>query len=622
LNRFWRLFEKRKRSKSDDSLVPGIQRSENRGEKEKPHDVDLSSIEYIPLPPSPPVWEVDGRGDFSSEYSDPPHRGILEASGQGKYTKVVKLAESIPKEKLAGSTGQYVAKAYRNIILKRLKSDQVVPAARWAKEMLDAVSVHCSDVDKRRYNRIIKKLDKAAIKHEYTPMAVPPITREPPFLLKSKEDWSLTAAETLQKAERPDTAFLLIAITADGVLYGDRSGKSNLASDGVEALRRYNHTGKIVAERSIGHNSYRIGCNPKGGFYAIMDKDCGLHVYDSNLNTVIEKSLKNDRRVREHFKTLETSYWGELRSLIRAVDVNTDGVTYLFTIADEAWCCSLEGDTIWSARMPLKEGWERAVKRSKRVGTSEQIITALDTLELVLPTTSQEIKQRYRKLALQHHPDHNPGDPFANKHMQRINEAFQLLTGVDPDAIDLDVEESETTYFRRQGPDQVIERDFYRIEITVSVGSPQDMIYAASFSADDSGALLATYSGKVIEVNNIGRPIRAYDLGTVPKEIVDTGGYLYLLTSTRLYVLEQRERLVALIDVFHQGRLLVTTTGFCLLDRKRFQWFTPSGLKIGEISTRDPIRSLYDSDQGTVLETRQHRTTVKGLRLYECRVSM
>lgn len=84
-----------------------------------------------------------------------------------------------------------------------------------------------------------------------------------------------------------------------------------------------------------------------------------------------------------------------------------------------------------------------------------------------------------------------------------------------------------------------------------------------------------------------------------------------------MYIIEGRDRLVALVDVFRQGRLLVTPTGFGLLDSKCFQWFTPSGAKIGEIITRDPIRALYDSDDGAVLETRQHRTVVKGLLLSE-----
>jgi hypothetical protein len=201
--------------------------------------------------------------------------------------------------------------------------------------------------------------------------------------------------------------------------------------------------------------------------------------------------------------------------------------------------------------------------------------------------------------------------------MQEINEAFQILTGVDPSMIDIEVEESEVTYFRREAPDHVIEAGPIRLEIWGPSGPAQDWVYGASFSAHGAGAFLATYSGKVVEVDGTGVPLRVYDVSIVPDEIVDAGNYLYFLTPTRLYVLEQRDRLVALVDVFRQGRLVVTATGFGLLDNKRFQWFTPSGSKIGEIITRDPIRALYDSEDCAVLETRQHRAIVGGLRLFD-----
>jgi curved DNA-binding protein CbpA len=45
------------------------------------------------------------------------------------------------------------------------------------------------------------------------------------------------------------------------------------------------------------------------------------------------------------------------------------------------------------------------------------------------PTAStREIKEAYRKLALQFHPDVNEMDPVANEKMRFINEAFTTLT--------------------------------------------------------------------------------------------------------------------------------------------------------------------------------------------------
>ena len=72
----------------------------------------------------------------------------------------------------------------------------------------------------------------------------------------------------------------------------------------------------------------------------------------------------------------------------------------------------------------------------------------------------------------------------------------------------------------------------------VGVGELQaaDWIYAAAFGGPGSGAYLAGYSGRVVEVDSAGVAVRAYDIGAVPRRIVDTGDYLYILTDTRLYV--------------------------------------------------------------------------------------
>ena len=127
------------------------------------------------------------------------------------------------------------------------------------------------------------------------------------------------------------------------------------------------------------------------------------------------------------------------------------------------------------------------------------------------------------------------------------------------------------------------------------------------------GAYLATYSGKVILVSREGRPIVVYDIGTCPNEIVDVGRYTYFLTPTRLYVVEDRTKLAAFLDVFQQGRLLVSRTGFGLLTSKRLQWFTEAGVKVGELTTRDPIRAIHAVDGSAVVQTRQHQVQVRGL---------
>ena len=45
--------------------------------------------------------------------------------------------------------------------------------------------------------------------------------------------------------------------------------------------------------------------------------------------------------------------------------------------------------------------------------------------------TEKEIKQAFRRLARQHHPDVNPNDPQAEERFKEINEAYEVLS--DPE---------------------------------------------------------------------------------------------------------------------------------------------------------------------------------------------
>jgi molecular chaperone DnaJ len=52
-------------------------------------------------------------------------------------------------------------------------------------------------------------------------------------------------------------------------------------------------------------------------------------------------------------------------------------------------------------------------------------------LEIERTATIDEVKRAYRKLAVQHHPDRNPGDADAEEMFKRCTEAYQVLSDAD-----------------------------------------------------------------------------------------------------------------------------------------------------------------------------------------------
>jgi hypothetical protein len=143
------------------------------------------------------------------------------------------------------------------------------------------------------------------------------------------------------------------------------------------------------------------------------------------------------------------------------------------------------------------------------------------------------------------------------------------------------------------------------------VGPGEDWIYAAALSSD-GGAFLGAYSGRIVEVDASGQPLGVIDIGSTPRQIVPNPPYLYILGSTRLYVIESK-RLLRILDIFDQGSLLFVQNGFGLITAKSIRWFDCTGMECGEIRSEDPIRRIYPTAKGCAVETRQHRATVIGM---------
>ena len=279
---------------------------------------------------------------------------------------------------------------------------------------------------------------------------------------------------------------------------------------------------------------------------------------------------------------------------------------------DEAWCVDIGGKGLWGAKLPLKEGWTRVATPSRDFQTRGEVERALDVMGLSLPIVPDEVKRRYRALAKQWHPDVNPGEDQSQEKMKALNLAAETLTGIETRSLP---RYTGATFI--QGGN-LTEFEVGGLKVTMSMGMmageihASDWIYAACFAAKVDSVYLAGYSGRVVQVDEYGKGVRAYDIGSVPRRIVDTGNHLYLLTDTRLYILRD-DALHALIDTFEAGDLVVAQTGFGLLGKKSLRWFREDGHYLGSVVSKDPIRRVYSSDNSMIVETRQRRVAIRGV---------
>jgi|GEM_PF-516812 len=425
-------------------------------------------------------------------------------------------------------------------------------------------------------------------------------------------DWQIDRIEKIPKAERPDTAFRQLHPTDSGLFMIDDLGKAEDFDSYAASALRYDRSGRLVATGGMEHDIYRIGVHPLGRGLIAMSRDCIAHAYDDEFELILETDLRQAPEMSALSKRFDVPE-EKLRNHIRCVALSRAADRYLFTLVDEAWCVDIDGKGLWGAKLPVKEGWTQVASPSANSWTSAEVHRALSFMGLSLPVTSEETKQRYRELAKRWHPDLHPEDPQAQERMKELNASAEVVTGIEA----ADLPRYSGAMFGQDMNRMEFEVGGVSVSVSIGMQMPEiyaaDWIYAASFAAANDSAYLAGYSGRVVLVDENGTGVRTYDIGSVPRRIVDTGDYLYILTDTRLYVLRD-SALYALIDTHDAGDLVVAQSGFGLLEKKRLRWFWEDGTHLGGIVTKNPIRRVYhQGEKDLVVETRQRKAVIRGV---------
>jgi hypothetical protein len=431
----------------------------------------------------------------------------------------------------------------------------------------------------------------------------------------SGEGWRIQREESLSPQGRPNPAYRQMFPTNRSTTWLDPKGRREDFPDARTIVMTTDRNGDKIAERGLPLDAYRSDVNGDGSGMLFMSTEGVLHAHSEKLETLFVEQVKELPEYAAQAKRFGISDT-QLKNHTRCVAFSSDRTRFLVTIVDEAWCYEAgSGKPLWGLRFPSKEGWSEVVsERSERAGVSSEINAALQVMDLKLPVSPEEITRQYRALAKQWHPDKNQQRPEFTRKFQELSAAMELLTGMDLSTISRsEIENSSYQQMLHRFTVPMGGGQSSTMTISLQVGGSlgADWIYASAFAHEGLNSFLAGYSGRALEVDPSGRPVRVYDVGTVPKQIAETPTNLYILTATRLYVL-QGDRLQALVDVFDQGRLVIAHKGFGLLQPKSLRWFTPDGRELGEVQTKDPIRRAFYGNQGLVVETRSHRALVEG----------
>lgn len=558
---------------------------DKRGTHRKTRQLTASEGLYIPLPAAPNTWEEwEARNPLLAKYD-----ALFRKASSLKWQDMIEKYRIIPLEDRTGEVAKRMLSPYRQLRDRAFKNRRFSEAMQWATAMMEDVPAGITNTDRRKYNKAIDGLDEQKKKHSYEKVALEP-EEKPDLFAVAGRLWEVAEVAKLEYAEKPEKGLKELTITRDGFLYYSPRGGTEEFPDARSVIRIVGYNGEILLEQALTHDIYRMYSSPAASGFTVLSSDCNLYAYDGAGNLMYSENLN---------PVCDT------KNYIRCVAHNGFFDRLLFTSVDEAWCIDRSGRDIWAIETPPKAGWEKVYERIEHRGDQQEVASALQMLGLSLPVSPAEIKERYRTLALEWHPDRNPA-PNAHEVMIGITNAYEALTGMNAQAVLRPAKVEK--FYRKVISQQEIAPG---ISITMEMGGPgEDWIYAAGFSADGRITYLGEYSGRILQIDESGKVQRVYDVGNTPKSIVDTGTNLYVQTHTRLYVL-RGEQLVFIKDTYDVGDVIIGGTGFWYLAGKELQLFDNDGNEVGQVMTRDPIRSFYFADSRLIVETRQHRATIQ-----------
>ena len=285
---------------------------------------------------------------------------------------------------------------------------------------------------------------------------------------------------------------------------------------------------------------------------------------------------------------------------VRCVDLSPNGEFALFTSATKAYIMDKNLHTLSIWTMPSPEGYEVVTEGDTVM--SEEIKSALIILELSEYPKLEEVKKRFRHLAMIYHPDHNPNNPIAEEKMKKILHAYDVLTDEDIQAelANLGLDES---YYKVVSKKTIKYPGLnHSASITMSISGPGDWIYASYISENGDQIYLGCYSGKIYCIDLDGTAHKIYNSDSTIRKIFKHDPYLYIEAACSFFVMKN-DRVVKHIKLKEFEPVTYAHWGFVIKRGLELSFHEPNGYLVGTAVCSEAPWEIIPVNDGLIIRT-------------------
>lgn len=465
-------------------------------------------------------------------------------------------------------------------------------------ELIEALPAGVTDTDRRQFNKVVKVLKESD----------PSFQGQPLPLQKRRETRGKKPAAEVDSAsgigievQRDDTwerpkgerplRWQERQLTTKGFVAVHRAYDEQAGGYTSCRIMEYSPEGEMVSERDWEQSFYRLKVSQNGEHLIGYSDDLKMSLWTFGIDRLAERSIAREADNNKYH--------------VRCVDLSEDTTRFLFTSSTRAYLVDQLLRTLRVWIMPPPAGYE-VEHESQDDTANEQIERALATLELTGHPTQEAIKAQFRRIVFRYHPDRNPGNVAAQERTKEIILAYKRVSEEDVVTALEGLGGKESYYQVLHEADVEVGSAGLSMKFTISMIGPGDWIYASHMISSAERIYLGCYSGVIYSVDVNGNVLKVYHTDAPIDGILERGSYLYIWTSTSLYVL-QGDKVTNHIDLREGGLECFAEWGLIVKEGRSLVLFAEDGSWIGTVRFSKEPREVIPAVTGLVAYSAKER---------------